>query len=85
MIMNGISFLTKRELRQMQTKKGTAVEIAVNTTIGIIGSWLITYAVINSDLHPVEAATYISAYCTVWSIVRGYCVRRFFNSYSKVD
>lgn len=64
----------------MQSKKGTMIEIAFNTGIGLVGSWLITYSVMHLDLDPVVAATIVCVACTIWSIVRGYCIRRYFNS-----
>lgn len=64
----------------MQSKKDTVIEILTNTGIGIVGSWLITYSVLHSSLNPALAATVICVLCTIWSIVRGYGVRRFFNN-----
>lgn len=63
----------------MQSKKGTVIEILCNTGIGIVGSWLITFTVMHLKLSPVVAATLICILCTIWSIVRGYCIRRYFN------
>ena len=63
----------------MQSKKGTIIEILWNTGIGLVGSWLITFTVMHFKLSPVVAATLICMLCTIWSIVRGYGVRRYFN------
>ncbi len=63
----------------MQSKKGTVIEILWNTGIGIIGSWVITYTVMHFNFSPAVAATLSCVLCTIWSIVRGYSVRRYFN------
>lgn len=63
----------------MQSKKGTVIEILWNTGIGIIGSWIITYTVMHFKLSPAVTATLSCVLCTIWSIVRGYSVRRYFN------
>lgn len=63
----------------MQTKRQTLIEITTNMLIGSIGAWLITWSMIKAFADPVEAATYTVVLCTVWSFVRGYSVRRFFN------
>lgn len=64
----------------MQSKRQTLVEVFTNTGVGFMGSWLITYFVIK---YPVfgyaETITSVTVLCTVWSIVRSYCIRRFFN------
>lgn len=67
----------------MQTKRLTILEVACNVGIGIIGSWLISVYVISHVVSPIEAATIITAACTVWSIVRGYFIRRAFNRLAK--
>ena len=66
-----------------QSKKQTLIEVFVNVCIGFIGSWLITYIFINYNIIGyVETATIIVSLCTVWSIIRSYCIRRFFNWYN---
>lgn len=63
-----------------QSKKQSLKETLSNTFIGTIGSFLITLV----TMHFVKDLTLASAIatvgCTVWSIVRGYSVRRYFNS-----
>lgn len=63
----------------MQTKRQTLIEISANLLIGSIGAWLITWAMISSVASPMQAATYTTLLCTVWSFARNYAVRRFFN------
>jgi uncharacterized membrane protein (UPF0136 family) len=63
----------------MQSRKQSAIEVAAGTFIGMLGSWCLSYGVLqilDNDLH---IATVTTALCTVWSIVRGYMVRRHFN------
>lgn len=63
----------------MQSRKGTIIEIATNTGIGLVGSWLITYIVLHYKLNPATTATITCVLCTIWSIVRNYGIRRYFN------
>jgi steroid 5-alpha reductase family enzyme len=64
----------------MQSKRASLVETLTGTSIGLVGSWLITYSVSICCDAPVSAkTTVIVALCTIWSLVRGYYVRRYFN------
>lgn len=63
-----------------QTKKQSLIETASNTTIGMVGSWIITMGCLMFFTTPVGIATSTTILCTVWSIGRGYCVRRYFNN-----
>jgi hypothetical protein len=64
-----------------QSKVQTMKEVASGTSLGMIGSWLITMGSIYLfPLDPVQAATVATIGCTVWSVTRGYAVRRYFNS-----
>lgn len=62
-----------------QSRKHSAIEVATGTLIGMIGSWSISYTVLHLVVDPVAIATITTALCTVWSLVRGYMVRRHFN------
>lgn len=63
----------------MQTRFQSTIEVATGTGIGMVGSWLISFAAYSCvDDLPV-ATTIATAGCTVWSLVRGYAVRRHFN------
>lgn len=66
----------------MQTKKLTAIEVATNTFTGLLGSWLISLYFISHSVSAIETATIITIACTIWSIARGYFIRRFFNRIS---
>jgi len=63
-----------------QTKKQSLIETISNTSIGMIGSWLIAMACLMFFTTPVGIATSTTILCTVWSVGRGYCVRRYFNN-----
>ena len=63
----------------MQSKTESMLETAANTVGGLIISWLITLSVIKLDLEPMTAATIISALCFIWSLIRSYVLRRYFN------
>lgn len=63
----------------MQTKRLTTLEVLTNTFTGLLGSWLITVYFISGSGTPVQTATLITGACTVWSILRGYVIRRIFN------
>jgi hypothetical protein len=64
----------------MQTKKDSLIETSCNTLIGMVGSWLLTMACLQFFTTAVAIATSTTILCTVWSVVRGYSVRRYFNS-----
>lgn len=66
----------------MQTKRLAMLEVATNTLTGLIGSWLITLHFVSGVLTPIETASLITAACTVWSLLRGYVIRRIFNHLS---
>jgi hypothetical protein len=63
-----------------QSKKQSLIEVCANTTIGMIGSWLITMACLMVFTTPIAIATSTTVLCTIWSLGRGYVVRRHFNS-----
>ena len=63
-----------------QSKKDSIKEVVCNTTIGMIGSWLITMACLLYFTTPVSIATSTTILCTIWSVGRGYAMRRYFNN-----
>jgi O-antigen/teichoic acid export membrane protein len=69
-----------------QSKRDSFIETNVNTWLGLIGSFLIT-AACNLWIIPQYgiwwATTASVILCTVWSLLRGYYVRRFFNKRHK--
>lgn len=63
-----------------QSKKQSLKETLTNTSVGMVGSWLITMGCLMIWTSPVAIATSTTILCTVWSIGRGYTIRRYFNS-----
>ena len=63
-----------------QSKKDSIKEVVSNTTIGMIGSWILTMLCLMFFTTPVGIATSTTIACTVWSLGRGYVVRRYFDS-----
>ena len=68
-----------------QSKKQSLIETCTNTTIGMVGSWLITMGCLMLFTTPVGIATSTTILCTVWSLGRGYVVRRHFNNKLEVE
>ena len=64
----------------MQTAKESAIEIVIDTFIGFIGAWFITFFILHADLSPAMLSTYTVLACTVFSLIRKYVVRRWFNN-----
>lgn len=63
----------------MQTKRDSVREVLTNTFIGMVGSYVITYVTFRT-VNNVEGASAITvALCTIWSIARGYVIRRRFD------
>lgn len=63
----------------MQTKAQSLREVLTNTFIGLVGSWLISYVCMTTISGTGLAVTVATVLCTVWSVGRGYAVRRWFN------
>jgi hypothetical protein len=63
----------------VQTKAQSLREVLTNTFIGLVGSWLISYICMTNISGTGMAVTVATVLCTVWSIGRGYAVRRWFN------
>ena len=55
------------------------LEVGTNTFTGLFGSWLITLYCITNIPTALQAATMATVVCTVWSLLRGYVIRRSFN------
>lgn len=62
----------------MQTRRQSVIEVCTNTAVGMAGSWLITYATMSYVKDIALAAAITVAGCTIWSLVRGYWLRRRF-------
>ena len=62
-----------------QSRYQSAVEVLTNTFVGMAGSYVITltsFSVI-SDKPAIASAVAVTG-CTVWSLLRGYYIRRSF-------
>lgn len=63
-----------------QSKRHSAVETATNTAVGFVGSYFITFACFHLEGADLATKTlYATLGCTVWSLLRGYYLRRVFN------
>lgn len=67
-----------------QSKKQSLKETLSNTGIGMVGSWIITMGTfsalgVSNVAGNALASTVATIGCTVWSIARGYTIRRMFN------
>lgn len=70
-----------------QTKKQSMKETLTNTGVGMVGSWLITMGTfsvlgVSNVAGNALASTVATIGCTVWSVTRGYTIRRYFNKQS---
>lgn len=63
----------------MQSRMQTTLEVCSNTFIGMAGSWALTWLCLTLYEDRTQAATASVLYCTVWSLVRGWVIRRTFN------
>lgn len=63
----------------MQSKKQSLKETLTNTFTGMAGSFAITMLCLQLFSGQVAIAASTTILCTVWSIVRGYTIRRWFN------
>lgn len=63
-----------------QSKKQSLKETVANTSVGMVGSFLITMGclMVFKDSFAIAAST--TLLCTAWSVARGYTIRRYFNS-----
>lgn len=65
-----------------QTRLGSFIEACINTAIGFIGSillGLIVYPMFGHAFSITEVSG-ITVIFTIWSLIRGYAIRRWFNA-----
>lgn len=62
-----------------QSKRQSLKETLTNTFVGTAGSFLITMLVLQVLQNDVAIAAVTTIMCTIWSIGRGYTIRRYFN------
>lgn len=63
-----------------QTKRQSLCDVLANTALGMVGSFLITMACLHFFTTDVGIAISTTLLCTLWSITRGYYVRRWWNN-----
>lgn len=63
-----------------QSRKQSLKETVSNTFLGTVGSFLITWVTLFFVKDIILASAITTVACTVWSLTRGYAVRRYFNS-----
>lgn len=63
-----------------QTKKQSFKEVMVNTFVGMAGSFAITMLCLQVFSNQLAIGVSTTVACTVWSIGRGYTLRRYFNA-----
>jgi hypothetical protein len=68
----------------MQSKKQSLKETLTNTFTGMAGSFAITLICLKIFTDPLAIAASTTVLCTLWSIGRGYTIRRYFNNKVKV-
>lgn len=62
-----------------QSKRHSALETATNTAVGFVGSYFITFGCFHLNADLATKTLYATLGCTVWSLLRGYYLRRLFN------
>lgn len=62
-----------------QSKRHSALETATNTAVGFVGSYFITFSCFHLNADLATKTLYATLGCTVWSLLRGYYLRRLFN------
>ncbi len=65
----------------MQSKLKSHIEVTTNQILGIIGGWLIVYFIfpLFDYLSQSLGATISTIIFFIWSYIRSYLVRRYFN------
>ena len=69
-----------------QTKLQSHLEVTINQILGIIGGWLIVYFIfpLFDYLSQSLVATISTIIFFIWSYIRSYIVRRYFNNKNKI-
>jgi hypothetical protein len=68
-----------------QSRKQSLIEVGTSTTIGMVGSWLLTMGCLMVFTSPIAIATSTTILCTIWSLGRGYVIRRHFCNKEHVN
>ena len=64
----------------MQSKRDSLMEVITNTAAGMAGSFVITYAIYRLELPALVGSVSTVVACTLWSVARGFYIRRRFNA-----
>ena len=62
----------------MQTRAQSVLEVVTNTFVGMLGSWLITWVCMATIKNRTACVSATVLGCTIWSLARGYVIRRRF-------
>lgn len=73
--------------KQMQTKKESHKEILTNQVVGLFGGWCIVYYLfpLFDYLSQEIVATISTIIFFIWSYLRSYVLRRYFNAKNKFN
>jgi hypothetical protein len=63
----------------MQSKRQSLKETLTNTFVGMAGSFMITMLCLEVLTDKFAIGVVTTLLCTLWSIGRGYTIRRYFN------
>lgn len=63
----------------MQSKRQSLKETLTNTFVGMAGSFAITMLCLQVFSNQFAIGVSTTLACTIWSIGRGYTIRRYFN------
>lgn len=62
-----------------QSRRQSLAETCTNTGVGMVGSFLITFVCITVITDKLVCSVVTVLACTVWSVARGYAIRRYYN------
>ena len=65
-----------------QSRRQSLAETFTNTGVGMVGSFIITLSCVTLIPGPVACSVVTVLGCTVWSLARGYAIRRYYNGRS---
>lgn len=69
----------KAKGRVGQLRQHSLLETATNTSVGLLGSWAITYWAVATLPSRAEVAAAGVVGCAIWSFIRTYLIRRLFD------
>lgn len=72
--------LVRAQQAAKQSRSRSLAETLTSTSIGFVGSLCITWGAVAAITSVGTASLVATLGCTLWSITRGYAVRRYFNA-----